>query len=299
MAWFDACTTDRQADFCAHQGRAFFKSGVLNSSKITSPRTTSAHMKKTKSNSPSLTAISPEGPLYKEVRRQILDRIAKGEWKPGERLPSEPELAKRLGVGISTIRAGVGDLCAARVLNRIQGKGTFVARHDLTRHQYYFSNVYDRNGQKAATAREIISVELVTPDDATRATLALEQRKSQKVFVLNALLRLEGDPFGTMTILLPEWLFPRFRKSDLAQTDENIYSMYQRKFGVTVLSMDERVYAGLAGAKTGRMLKLAANEPVMHVDRVTYTFNDVPVEVRYRSFAAAKSYYQYRQKKLS
>src|SRR5687767_12691427 len=89
--------------------------------------------------------ISGEGPLYKEVRRQILDCVAKGEWRPGERLPNESALAKRFGVAISTIRAGVSNLCDARVLTRIQGKGTFVSRHDVARQQYYFSNVFDES----------------------------------------------------------------------------------------------------------------------------------------------------------
>lgn len=244
-------------------------------------------------------AVASEGPLYKEVRRQILDGVAKGLWAPGDRLPSETELAKRFGVAISTIRAGVGDLCAARVLQRIQGKGTFVSRHDLARQQYYFSSIFDDTGEKAATTREIVSMALVMPTQHIRALLALHARKSQQVVVVNALLRVGHDPAAVMTITLPAWRFPKFRQIRLEQTDENLYALYQRAFGVTVVRMEETIQARVATAKQARALNIAAGDPVMHVDRVSYSFNDVPVEVRQRVFVGMNYHYVYRQEKLA
>ncbi len=99
-----------------------------------------------------------DAPLYKEVRRHILQSLAEGEWKPGERLPTESALAERFGVAISTVRAGVGELTAAGVLIRRQGKGTFVARHDPHSQHFRFSNIYDSKQQKASTTREIVSM---------------------------------------------------------------------------------------------------------------------------------------------
>ena len=49
-------------------------------------------------------------PLYKEVKQQLTRSLIDGEWRPGEMLPSEPRLAERYGVGISTVRAAVREL---------------------------------------------------------------------------------------------------------------------------------------------------------------------------------------------
>lgn len=247
---------------------------------------------------PKPSTVSDE-PLYKTVRRQILDGVANGLWAPGDRLPSETELAKRFGVAISTIRSGVGDLCAARVLHRIQGKGTFVSRHDLAWQQYYFSRIFDDTGEKAATTREIVSMALVTPARHIRSLLALHNRQSPKVVVVNALLRVKQDPAAVMTITLPAWRFPKFRQIRLDQTNENLYALYQRAFGVTVVRMEETIQARLATAKQARALKIATGAPVMHVDRVSYSFNDVPVEVRQRVFVGMNYHYAYRQEKLA
>src|SRR5690242_4543946 len=74
-------------------------------------------------------ATESNAPLYKEVEREILQCLARGEWKPGDRLPSEAELAERLGVAVFTLRSGIQKLVDSGVLLRRQGKGTFVALH--------------------------------------------------------------------------------------------------------------------------------------------------------------------------
>src|SRR4051812_12410466 len=55
-------------------------------------------------------------PLYKQIESDILQCLASGEWKPGDQLPTEPELAKRFGVAIYTVRAGIGSLVTAGIL---------------------------------------------------------------------------------------------------------------------------------------------------------------------------------------
>src|SRR5947209_5874021 len=65
-------------------------------------------------------------PLYREVRRRLLDSLAGGVWAPGDALPPESELAKRYTVSIGTLRKAVDELVADGILVRQQGRGTFV-----------------------------------------------------------------------------------------------------------------------------------------------------------------------------
>src|ERR1700755_1254081 len=80
-------------------------------------------------------------PLYKQVERQILNCLAQGEWKPGDRLPTESQLAERFGVAVLTVRAGIRALVETSILVRRQGSGTSVARHDRQRRRYQFTHV--------------------------------------------------------------------------------------------------------------------------------------------------------------
>ena len=64
--------------------------------------------------------------LGEQVATQLSDQIAQGRWKPGERLPSETELCKALGVGRSTLREALKALAFVGMVQVRPGEGTFV-----------------------------------------------------------------------------------------------------------------------------------------------------------------------------
>ena len=68
-------------------------------------------------------------PLYQQIKGLILSSLRSGEWKPGEVIPSEVELATRFRVSQGTVRKAIDELAAENLLLRRQGKGTFVATH--------------------------------------------------------------------------------------------------------------------------------------------------------------------------
>lgn len=241
----------------------------------------------------------PSGaPLYREVRRRILESLAAGEWQPGDRLPNEAQLARRFGVAVSTIRAGVQELSDAGLLIRRQGKGTFVARHDVERAQFRFSNVYGPDSEKLVTRREITDVRKVAATPPIRALFGLERSGSGYVHHVSAIL-LEGDaPVAAMELFLPAEKFRDLRRSHLQQTSENLYAVYQREFGVTVVRMEEKVQAHIATRKLAKALKLKAGHPILCVERIAYTYNDVPVEVRRRLYEGTRHYYRFLHDRL-
>ncbi|RTZ97716.1 MAG: histidine utilization repressor, partial [Deltaproteobacteria bacterium] len=65
--------------------------------------------------------------LYLQVKDYILERIGSGKWPPDQRIPSENQLVKRLGVSRMTVNRALRELSAEGRLVRIQGVGSFVA----------------------------------------------------------------------------------------------------------------------------------------------------------------------------
>ena len=49
-------------------------------------------------------------PLYKEIKRQMMEALTGGEWKPGEAIPAERRLSERYGISIGTVRTSVPSL---------------------------------------------------------------------------------------------------------------------------------------------------------------------------------------------
>jgi GntR family transcriptional regulator len=70
-------------------------------------------------------------PLYYQLQELLKEQIESGEWKPGERMPSEPELARSYGVSRVVVRQALAILEDDRQVTRIQGRGTFVAQPKL------------------------------------------------------------------------------------------------------------------------------------------------------------------------
>ena len=84
-----------------------------------------------------MTSASPTfSPLYQQIKRLITGSLESGEWKPGEAIPSEVELAGRYGVSQGTVRKAIDELAGENLLVRRQGKGTFVATHSEPRFQF-------------------------------------------------------------------------------------------------------------------------------------------------------------------
>lgn len=71
------------------------------------------------------------GTLTEEIRRTLIDRIESGYYQPGQRLPSEVELARELSVSIAPIRAAFAQLVSAGLINRRPGSGTYVSAEPL------------------------------------------------------------------------------------------------------------------------------------------------------------------------
>ena len=68
-------------------------------------------------------------PLYLQIKALLEQSLDAGEWRPGEAIPSESELAARFGASQGTVRKAIDALAADNLVVRRQGKGTFVATH--------------------------------------------------------------------------------------------------------------------------------------------------------------------------
>src|SRR5207237_9572952 len=77
-------------------------------------------------------------PLYEQTKILLTQSLVAGEWKPGEAIPSEIDLAARFRVSQGTVRKAIDEQAGENILVRHQGKGTFVASHNEPAYQYRF-----------------------------------------------------------------------------------------------------------------------------------------------------------------
>src|SRR3954453_6573811 len=85
-------------------------------------------------------------PLYEQIKVLLTQSLVSGEWKPGEAIPSEMELAARYQVSQGTVRKAIDELAGENIGVRRQGKGTYVASHAEPSYQYRFLRVMPDGG---------------------------------------------------------------------------------------------------------------------------------------------------------
>jgi GntR family transcriptional regulator len=230
---------------------------------------------------PIFEAIAPESagmPLYRVVKRSLLNAIETGTCAPGETLPSESEIAGAMGVSIGTLRRAVDELAAEHILVRRQGRGTFVATHNTDRFLFQFFPVERNDGLREAPVVDTVSFERVRADEEPAE--ALQLRAGDPVIQIENRLWLQGSPVLYDKLTLPSGLFKGLTEKRFRERAGTIYQLYQSDFGISVLHSRERARATAADRHAVRVLNIGVGAPVMQVHRIASTFGDRPVEYR-------------------
>jgi GntR family transcriptional regulator len=220
-------------------------------------------------------------PLYQQIKVLILKSLQAGEWKPGELIPSEMDLAARFRVSLGTVRKEIDELAGENLVMRRQGKGTFVATHAEHQVQYRFLRLMPDSGDlrsEGPAERQIIDCKrLRAPADIARA-LAL--RAGDAVLQLRRVLSFQGTPTILEDVWLPGGPFKGLTADRLATYGGPMYALFETEFGVRMVRAEENIRALAADAASAELLKVPVGEPLLSVERTAYTYNDVPMELR-------------------
>ena len=217
-------------------------------------------------------------PLYREVKRQMMEALSGGEWKPGDAIPAERRLAERYGVSIGTVRRAIDELVAENILIRQQGRGTFVASHNRDRLLFYFFHVVPQDGAKEYPVVRLLGFIRAKADQLASDKLGVAV--GDPVFRIRNLLSLSGDPVIVDDITLAAARFPRLTERAFRDRPSTIYNLYQEAFGVSVVRTAESLRATLAEGDIALLLRVAQGAPLLQIRRVALTYGDVPVELR-------------------
>ncbi|MFD0667598.1 GntR family transcriptional regulator [Ramlibacter sp. MAHUQ-53] len=220
-------------------------------------------------------------PLYQQIKGLILQSLQAGEWKPGEAIPSEMELAARYRVSQGTVRKAIDELAAGNLVVRRQGKGTFVATHAEHQAQYRFLKLVPDSGDQVSEGpaeRTIVECRRVRATADIARSLAI--RPGDAVVQVRRVLAFGGTPTILEDLWLPGAAFKGISAERLAEWRGPTYAMFELEFGVRMLRAEEKIRAVAADAQQAALLQVHKGSPLLSVERLAFTYNDVPMELR-------------------
>ena len=126
-------------------------------------------------------------PAYQQIKAHILTHIHSGHWKSGEQIPTELKLAADFDVSRMTVNRAIQELVTERVLERVQGSGTFVAKQKFNTTLIEIHNLAEDIVQRGHTYRaDVIIQHMIEASDQLAQIFCLEKGAAlAEVFIVH------------------------------------------------------------------------------------------------------------------
>ncbi len=212
-----------------------------------------------------------------QVREYVRGLIEGAE--PGSPAPSERELVQRFGVARMTVRQALDALVSEGLLERVPGRGTFVARAriDLQLRLSSYTEEMVRRGMKPSSRTLLARMESAGPGVAR----ALELNEGAKVVHWQRLRFADGTPMCVEDAYLADSIVPGFLESPLPAS---LYAELGRRDIMPTWGEDS-IEADLARAEEAELLGLSEGGAVLRIARRAFADN-IAVEVSRSTFRA-------------
>jgi GntR family transcriptional regulator len=233
---------------------------------------------------------SVPAPLYHQVKQALLREISDRGLVAGDRLPTEAEIEERYRVSRSPIRQALNELVVEGVIERVQGRGTFVAQKTIVHVPQLTSFTENMRAQGFVPTRRVVKMERRRPDTDVAARLGAPQ-DAECHYLLRTLLA-DGEPVGVSETWLPEDLLGEVELDVAVLEAGSLYDFLQRPpIELELHHGAETIRARKADPQVAGLLGISSDDPVLVVDRLTRSGDDHVVESTRMVFAADR--YEY------
>jgi GntR family histidine utilization transcriptional repressor len=218
--------------------------------------------------------IDRSGPLYQQIKDLILRKISRGEWRAGDRIPTEHALVAELSASRMTINRALRELTQEGILARRQGSGTFVAPSKLESGLLEIRNIAAEIAERGGThSAELLKLEeIAVPRELTE----LMAGQGEQLFHCVMLHFENGVPVELEERYVNPALVPEFIEQDFSSETPSGFLIRTLPYS----HADHRISADIATAEQTLLLQLEENEPVLTLERHTYAGDEMITTVR-------------------
>ena len=214
--------------------------------------------------------------MYYQLKELIREKVAAGEWQPGDLIPSERELSEKYGISRMTVRQALTELTNERLLRREQGKGTFVAEpkieQRLTRLTGFTEDMRKRGMRSGA---RVLRLELTAAPALPARALQVDPGSST-VLLLERLRLAGGEPMALETCYIHFDGAHKLLKENFE--DQSLYVLLTEKYDIVPTRAEQQMEAALCNQREQELLGLEEAAPVLRNRRVTFDQRGRPFE---------------------
>ncbi len=217
-------------------------------------------------------------PLYIQIKQKITQELILGRWRAGDLIPSEIELANNYQVSQGTVRKAIDVLSSEKILVRKQGKGTYVTTHDEEKIQLRFLRLTSSKGQKEKLENQLLSFNKIKPNAYVAKQLNITT--NAYVYQIKRLLTFAKKPLIFDEIFIPVANFKGLTAETIIEKKGSLYRLYESEYGIQMLNAEEKIKAVQATDEVAKYLRIKKLFPLLSIERLSYTYDERPVEWR-------------------
>lgn len=229
-------------------------------------------------------------PLHIQLSQIIKDMIRDKELLEGTFLMPERELCKVQEVSRMTVNKAILSLVNEGLLERKQGKGTFVA-YKKQKHKFQnlkgFSEVMSEKGLKVKN--KILKFELKTQNSNIREKLNI-QYENELIYEIERLRIIEEDAFALEKVYLPQYMCSGLTKELLEEN--SLYTLFKDKYHYKTKKAVQTIEPITLNKHEADSLNQKINSLALKIDRVVYTDDEEIIEYTISIFTNDKHQYQ-------
>jgi len=214
-------------------------------------------------------------PLYYQLYNILLNNIKEGVWQPNDLLPSESELVDQYSLSRATVRQAFDMLVNQGYVYRRRGQGTFVARPTIEQNLVRIVSFWEDMKQRGLEpGTKVLEREIVSANEDLANELQVPEGEDLASIVR---LRLaDGEPMSVEYSYLVHRYCPGVLDQDYA--NNSLRMMLREQFNVNLVYARQRIRAVPATEELAELLDIEHNSPLLHIERVTFSDQDIPIE---------------------
>jgi GntR family transcriptional regulator len=216
--------------------------------------------------------VEPRIPKYYRLKKHLVELTE--ALAPGSPLPPERALAEKYGTSRTTVRQALAELVIEGRLQRIQGKGTFVAKPKVAQELQLVSYTEDMRHHGLRPETRILDIGYVTADE--RFANLLRIRPGGRALRIHRLRLADGEPMSIDTSLLPARRFPGLRKE--LPRHRSLYETLATAYDVHLAEAEETIETVLATPEDAGLLGVDVGLPLLLLSRHAFDTAGEPVE---------------------
>ena len=214
-------------------------------------------------------------PLHHQVYLDLRAALDQSEWRPGDLLPPERQLAERYGCSLITVRRALSELTHEGRIQRTRGRGPTVLPPRIERDfggTLSFAEEMQSRGLDPET--RLIAARPESAGEVVAAALGIEP--GSPTLYLERLRAAGGEPLLLEQVHLPAERFPGLLASDLEHG--SLYDLLTARYGTRIVRAREALEPVLLRKREARLLGQKARTPALLIEGTAYGADDEPVE---------------------